>query len=67
MLASRGLASEGASSDEEITRIIRDDSALVAEIINARGLALQQIVLNSSVLADANELARSIEEALEQN
>ncbi len=67
VLASRGLASEGASSDEEITRIIRDDSALVAEIINARGLALQQIVLNSSVLADANELARSIEEALEQN
>jgi hypothetical protein len=65
VLASRGLASEGASSDEEITEIIRADSALVAEIVNAREFALQQIGINSGVLEEVMELVLSIEAVLE--
>lgn len=67
VLASRGLAADGGSPDADIIQTVRRDSALVAELLNARDTALQQIILNSSVLADANELAQSIEEALEEN
>ena len=66
-LASRGLAADGANSDEEILRILRSDNVLVAEIVNAREFAVNQIVLNTSVLEGANDLATFVEEALQRN
>ena len=65
--ASSGLPSDGVTSGEDILRILRDDDALIAEIINAREFAVSQIMLNTNVLVSADALAAFVEQALQAN
>ena len=65
--ASGGLPSDGVTSGEDILRILRDDDALIAEIINAREFAVSQIMLNTNVLVLAENLAAFVEQALQGN
>ncbi len=64
--ASGGLPSDGVTSGEDILRILRDDDALIAEIINAREFAVSQIMLNTNVLVMAENLAAFVEQALQE-
>ncbi len=67
VLASGGLPSGSLKSEETILQILSNDDALIAEIINARELAVSQVVTNTIVLESADDLALSVEQALQGN
>jgi len=65
VLASGGLPSGSLKSEETILQILSNDDALIAEIINARELAVSQMMMNTIILELANDLAESLQQALQ--
>lgn len=64
-LANVGLPSGSLTSEETILQTLSNDDELIAEIINARELAVSQIMMNTIVLELANDLAESLQQALQ--
>ncbi len=66
-MASGGLPSSSLTSEETILQILSGDEALISEIVNAREVAVAQIVTNTIVLDLADDLVSSVEQALQVN
>jgi len=60
-LADGGIAITGDTADDDVLSVLRSDEHLVAEVKNARAVALFQLLAHSVVLASAEDVISAIE------